>query len=81
MRLRDDGAWRWLAAGSMTREAALRRMAFRLLPRFLFRGFLVMAAKLHLAEDALTLHLLLESAERLVDVVIPDKNLHANSSF
>jgi hypothetical protein len=22
-RLRDDGAWRWLAAGSMTREAAL----------------------------------------------------------
>jgi hypothetical protein len=41
----------------MTREAALRRMAFRLLPRFLFRGFLVMAAKLHLAEDALTLHL------------------------
>jgi len=40
-----------------------------------------MTAKLHLAEDTLTLHLFLESAERLIDVVIPDKNLHANSSY
>src|SRR3954471_7527375 len=31
-----------------------------LLPRFLFRGFLVIAAELHLAEHALALHLLLQ---------------------
>ena len=37
-----------------------------------------MAAELHLAEDALALHLLLQRAERLIDVVVPDKNLHAH---
>jgi hypothetical protein len=31
--------------------------SFRLLPRFLFRGLLVMAAELHLAKEALALHL------------------------
>jgi hypothetical protein len=40
-----------------------------------------MATELHLAEDAFALHLLLESAERLIDVVVPDENLHAFSSF
>ena len=36
-----------------------------------------MAAELHLAEDAFALHLLLQGAERLIDIVVPDKNLHA----
>ena len=36
-----------------------------------------MAAKLHLAEDALALHLLLQRLEGLIDVVIADENLHA----
>jgi hypothetical protein len=36
-----------------------------------------MAAKLHLAEDALALHLFLERLEGLVDIVVTDKNLHA----
>jgi hypothetical protein len=36
-----------------------------------------MAAKLHLAENALALHLLLERLESLVDVVVADENLHA----
>jgi hypothetical protein len=40
-----------------------------------------MTAELHLAEDAFALHLLLEGAERLINIVIPDKNLHATSSF
>jgi hypothetical protein len=35
------------------------------------------AAQLHLAENALALHLLLEGAERLIDIVVPNKNLHA----
>ncbi len=34
-----------------------------------------MAAKLHFAENALALHLLLERLEGLVDVVVADENL------
>jgi hypothetical protein len=34
-------------------------------------------AKLHLAEDALALHLFLEHLEGLVDIVVTNENLHA----
>ena len=37
-----------------------------------------MAAKLHLAENALALHLFLQRLESLVDVVVTDENLHAS---
>ena len=37
---------------------------------------LVMPTQLHLAEDAFALHLLLERLERLIDIVVTDKNLH-----
>ncbi len=40
-----------------------------------------MAAKLHLAEDSLALHLLLERLEGLVDVIVTDENLHAAYLF
>jgi hypothetical protein len=36
-------------------------------------------AQLHLAENALALHLLLERLEGLIDVVVTDENLHALS--
>src|SRR5712675_2444591 len=36
-----------------------------------------MAAELHLAEDALALHLFLQHPEGLVDIVVTDENLHA----
>jgi len=36
-----------------------------------------MAAELHLAEDALALHLLLQHPEGLIDIVVTDENLHA----
>ena len=36
-----------------------------------------MAAEFHLAEYALALHLLLEHPERLIDIVVTNKNLHA----
>ena len=44
-------------------------------------GFFVMAAKLHLAEHAFTLKFLFQRLQRLIDVVIPNENLHlaANS--
>ena len=40
-----------------------------------------MTAELHLAENALALHLLLQRLQGLVDIVIADENLHAASSF
>jgi hypothetical protein len=40
-----------------------------------------MAAELHLAENALALHLLLQRLEGLIDIVIANENLHAASSF
>src|SRR5690348_237088 len=60
----------------LARELAGPADRFRLLPRLLFRGFFVVSAKLHLAENALALHLLLERLEGLIDVVITDENLH-----
>jgi hypothetical protein len=40
-----------------------------------------MAAELHLAENSLALHLLLQRLEGLIDIVIANENLHAASSF
>src|SRR5260370_32300673 len=39
-------------------------------------GLFVIAAELHLAEDPFALHLLLQDAQRLIDVVFTDENLH-----
>jgi hypothetical protein len=36
-----------------------------------------MAAKLHLAENALALHLFLERLEGLIDIIVANENLHA----
>lgn len=49
---------------------------FRLLARFLLRGFLIVAAQLHFAEETFTLHFLLESTQGLVDVVIAYDDLY-----
>jgi len=35
-----------------------------------------MTTELHLAKDALALHLLLQNLEGLVDIVVADENLH-----
>ena len=39
-----------------------------------------MPAELHLAENPLALHLLFQRLEGLVDIVVPNENLHASSS-
>ena len=36
-----------------------------------------MATELHLAENTLPLHLFFERFQRLVDIVVPNENLHA----
>jgi hypothetical protein len=40
-----------------------------------------MLAELHLAEDTLALHFLLQRPEGLVDIVVTDENLHVVSLF
>ena len=52
-----------------------------LLARLLFGGLLVVVAKLHLAEDAFALELLLQSAQRLVNIVIANNYLQAEPPF
>src|SRR5687768_17254826 len=42
----------------------------------LLRRLLIMTAQLHLAIDALTLQLLFERAQRLVDIVVANDDLH-----
>src|SRR5262245_31618503 len=61
----------------------LARAAYRLgaFARLFLRWLLVMPAKLHFAENALALHLLLERLEGLIDVIVPDENLHASFLF
>src|SRR5260370_39925323 len=66
-----------LLAGELARAAH----GFRLFARFLLGGFFIMAAELHLAENSLALHLLLQRLEGLIDIVIANDNLHAASSF
>src|SRR5215510_2496633 len=70
-----------LALHALAGELAGAADRLRLLPGLLFGWLLVMAAKLHLAENSLALHLLLERLEGLVDVVVPDENLHAAYLF
>jgi hypothetical protein len=57
-------------------ELASAADSFRFLPDFFLGGLFVMAAELHLAEDALALHFLLQHLESLVDIVVTDENLH-----
>src|ERR1700681_3154532 len=66
-----------LALGALAGELAGTADRLRLLPGLLFGGILVVAAELHLAEDALALHLFLQHLEGLVDIVVTDENLHA----
>ena len=61
-------------------EFASAADGFRFLPDSLLGGFFVAAAELHLAEDALALHLFLQHPEGLVDIVVTDENLHGRSS-
>jgi hypothetical protein len=68
------------ALGPLAGELAGAPDGFGLLARLFFRGFFVMPAKLHLAENPLALHLLFQRLEGLVDIVITNENLHASSS-
>jgi hypothetical protein len=62
-------------------ELAGAAYGFRFFAGFLLGGFFIVAAELHLAENSLALHLLLQRLEGLIDIVIANENLHAASSF
>jgi hypothetical protein len=47
----------------------------------LLRRLLVSATRLQLADDPFALHFLLQHAESLIDVIIPDENLHMNPYY
>ena len=81
-RARDDGT---LLVRRALKTLALQALALQLArPTNRLCGFtratlgrlLEVAAQLHLAKDTLTLHLLLECLERLIDIVVTDENLH-----
>jgi len=62
--------------GALACQLAGAADGFGLLASALFRRLFVVAAHLHFTEDAFALHLLLESAESLIDIVIADEYLH-----
>src|SRR5438309_5159428 len=64
----------------LARELARAAHGFGLLTGLLLGGLFVMAAQLHLAENPLALHLLLQRLEGLIDIVVANENLHPASS-
>jgi hypothetical protein len=62
--------------GALARQLASAADSLGLFARALFRRLLIVTAHLHFTEDAFALHLLLESAERLINIVIADEYLH-----
>src|SRR3954471_21796413 len=61
-------------------QLACAAHGFGLFTGLLLGGLFVMTAELHLAENTLALHLLLQRLEGLIDIVIANENLHAASS-
>src|SRR5690606_11583826 len=64
------------ALGALARQLACAAHRFGLFACALLGRLLVMSAHLHLAENAFALHLLLQRAKRLVDIVVADEYLH-----
>ena len=64
------------ALGALAGELAGAANCFRLLAGLLLGWLLVVTAQLHFAEDAFALHLLLQRAKRLINIVVTDENLH-----
>src|SRR4051794_6189603 len=61
-------------------ELARAAHGFGLFTGLLLGRLFVMAAELHLAENSLALHLLLQRLEGLIDIVVANENLHPASS-
>src|SRR5579883_3125136 len=65
-----------LALQALAHQLARTADGFGALAGAALTGLLVVTAELHLAEDPFALHLLLQDAQRLIDIVFADENLH-----
>src|SRR5205085_7290520 len=74
------GAGRAFALGALALELAGAADRGGALTGALFRRLFVMTAQLHLAVDAFALQLLLERAQRLLDVIVANDDLHKSPS-
>jgi hypothetical protein len=70
-----------LALGTLAGQLAGTTHRFGLLTGLLLGGLLVVVPQLHFAEDAFALQLLLQRAQRLVDIVIANNYLQADPPF
>jgi hypothetical protein len=75
---RQSAGQKAFALRTLASQLADAADGFGLFARTLLGRLFVEVTHLHFAENAFALHLLLESAERLVDIVIADKYLHVN---
>ena len=66
------------ALSALAGQLADATNGFSLLTRTLLRRLFIKVAHLHFTENTFALHLLLESAESLINVVVADKYLHEN---
>jgi len=64
------------ALGALAGQLAGAADSLGLLTGALFRRLFVVHVALHFTEAAFALHLLLQGLERLIDVVVADKNLN-----
>lgn len=69
------------ALHALAQQLAMTTDGFRLLARATLGGLLVVATKLHFAENALALHLLLKCAKRLIHVIVTNNDLHDRTSL
>jgi hypothetical protein len=67
------------ALGALTGQLASAANGFSLFAGALLGGLLVVVPELHLAEHTLTLHLLFQGAERLINIVIAYNDLHLSA--
>jgi hypothetical protein len=72
----DNVLERAFALRFLARQLARPADRLSLFTGFLHRRFFEMLPKLHFTENAFTLQLLLQSTERLIDIVIPNHYLH-----
>src|SRR4051795_6061682 len=68
-----------LAFHALAQQLAGAAYGFRLFAGALLGRLLVVPAQLHLAENPLALHLLLQRAQGLIDIVVTNQNLHGFS--
>jgi hypothetical protein len=73
---RPPGLLEAFAVHALAEKLAGAADGFGLLAGALLGGLLIAAAQFHLAENALALHLLLERAKRLIDIVVANQNVN-----